>query len=299
MLLSAPAGGARASGSGGAWEPPESSYALPVTVTHHAGLEGMIFLSLWRVYDVNHPLKFLNHLIEEEAMQVTYDPAENEGKVIYNLSLVAADDLDAVLAVVKETYRAGISPSGLVQIFQTGEKAGGYTVPEGLVGICTVCSITLDGVMIRRGVPLHPIGGGVVQIEGGTPRRFTDMVLYDATTIDPLELLVSQDITNVSGVVATGRGSVLANLRECHMEAEATVAAVIEDLERSLIAGVLEIGPPNAPILDFACSPQHFGIAILGGTNVMAAVKEAGYRVEINSLKGLIDVSRLEPIHHF
>jgi len=31
----------------------------------------------------------------------------------------------------------------------------------------------------------------------------------------------------------------------------------------------------------------------------MAAVKEGGYHVEINSLKGLIDVSSLEPIHHF
>jgi len=266
---------------------------------HPVGLYGMIFLSRWRVYGVNHPLKFLNHLIEEEAMQVTYDPAENEGKVIYNLSLVDADNLEAVLAIMKETYRAGISPSGLVQVFQTGEKTGGYTIPEGKVGICTICSITLDGVMIRRGAPLHPIGGGVVQIENGAPRRFTDMVLYDATTIDPLELLVSQDITDVSGVITSGRGNVLANLRECHMEAESTVAAVIEDLERSLIAGVLEIGPPNAPLLGFACSPQYFGIAILGGTNVMATVKEAGYRVEINSLKGLIDVSQLEPVHHF
>lgn len=259
----------------------------------------MIFLFLWRVYGVNHPLKFLNHLIEEEAMQVTYDPAENEGKVIYNLSLVGADDLEAVVAIMKETYRAGISPSGLVQIYQAGEKAGEYVVPKGKAGICTICSITLDGVMIRRGAPLHPIGGGVVQIENGTPKRFTDMVLYDATTIDPLELLVSQEITDVSGVIAAGRGNVLANLRECHMEAEPTVAAVIEDLERSMIAGVLEIGPPNAPILGFTCSPQYFGIAILGGTNVMAAVKEGGYRVEINSLKGLIDVSALEPVHHF
>lgn len=246
---------------------------------------------------MTHPLKFLNHLIEEEAMQVTYDPALNEGKVIYNLSLVDAGDLDAVLAIMKETYRAGVSPSGLAQVIQAGEKIGGHTIPDGKVGICTVCSITLDGVMIRRGAALHPIGGGVVQIEHGTPRRFTDMVLYDATTIDPLELLVSQDVTDVSGVVAAGRGNVLANLRECHMEAEPTVAAVIEDLERSMVAGVLEIGPPNAPILGVSCSPQYFGIAILGGTNVMAAVKEAGYTVKINSLKGLIDVSRLEPLY--
>ncbi|TAJ45897.1 hypothetical protein CUJ86_03665 [Methanofollis fontis] len=259
----------------------------------------MIFLYPRREYGVNHPLKFINHLIQEEAMQVTYDPSEDEGLVIYNLSLIGADDFEPVLSIMKDTFRAGISPSGLVQFFHAGERAGAYTVPEGKIGICTVCSITIDGVMIRRGAPLHPIGGGVVEIEDGTPRRFTDMVLYDATTIDPLQMLVSQEISDISGVIRYGKGSVLANLRECHMEAEPAVATIIEDLERSMISGILEVGPPNAPILGYTCSPQYFGIAILGGTNVMAAVLEGGFRVEINSLKGLIDVGRLEPIHHF
>jgi repressor of nif and glnA expression len=243
------------------------------------------------------PLKFINHLVEEEAMTVTYDPAEDEGQVIYNLSLIRAGDFEPVLAVMKEVFRAGISPSGLVRFYHAGERIGDYTIPEGRIGICTVCSTTIDGVMIRRGAPIHPIGGGVVEIEGGMPRRFTDMILYDATTIDPLEVLVSQEITDITGVIRRGRGSVLANLRECHMEAEPVVAAVIEDLEQSLIAGVLDVSAPNAPILGFGCSPQYFGISILGGTNVMAAVKEAGYEVEINSLNGLIDVGDLEPIY--
>lgn len=244
---------------------------------------------------MNTPLKFIHHLIEEEAMQVTFDPADEEGLVIYNLSLVREDDLEPVLAIMKRASRAGLAPSDLAKLLPADEGGDLYAVPEGKVGICTVCSITFDGVMIRQGVPLHPVGGGVVEVEEGVPRRFTDMLLYDATTIDPLQVLVSQEITDVWGVIQEGRGSVLANLRECHMEAEPTVAGILEDLERSRIGGVLEVGVPNAPVLGFGCSPQYFGITILGGTNVMAAIKEAGYHVEINSLSGLIDIGDLEP----
>lgn len=265
-------------------------------ITHDLSPEATLFLFPWREYGVYLPLKFINHLIEEEAMMVTYDPASDEGQIIYNLSLIRAEDFEPVLAVMKDVFLAGISPSGLVRFYQAGEKIGGYAIPAGKVGICTVCSTTIDGVMIGRGAPIHPIGGGVVQIEGGMPRRFTDMILYDSTTIDPLEVLVSQEITDITGVIRHGRGSVLANLRECHMEAEPVVAAVIDDLERSMIAGVLDVSAPNAPILGFGCSPQYFGISILGGTNVMAAVKEAGYEIEINSLSGLLDVGELVPI---
>ncbi|QSZ68420.1 DUF128 domain-containing protein [Methanofollis aquaemaris] len=256
------------------------------------------FYSRNRDHGVNAPLKFIHHLIEEEAMQVTFDPVEDEGLVIYNLSLIREDDFEPVLAIMKRASRAGLAPSDLVRVLQPGEGNNMAVIPDRMVGLCTVCSITFDGVMIRRGAPLHPVGGGVVEVEDGVPRRFTDMLLYDATTIDPLQVLVSQEITDVWGVIREGRGSVLANLRECHMEAEPTVAGILEDLERSRIGGVLEVGAPNAPVLGFGCSPQYFGITILGGTNVMAAVKESGYRVEINSLRGLIDIGDLESVDH-
>ena len=39
------------------------------------------------------PLKFVDHSIEDFAMQVTYDPSEGMGTVVYNLSLIKNEDL--------------------------------------------------------------------------------------------------------------------------------------------------------------------------------------------------------------
>jgi hypothetical protein len=79
-------------------------------------------------------------------------------------------------------------------------------VPKGFTGIATVCSITFDGVLIRRGIPITPIGGGVVEIEKRTPLRFTHIILYEHTTIDPLQVLISQKTTSETSVMRTGSG---------------------------------------------------------------------------------------------
>jgi len=122
---------------------------------------------------MNLPLKFVSHKIEEYAMQVTYDPRNGTGRFVYNLSLIDTKDLEKAIAVYKDAFKAGVCVSGLVRFVPGGEEVGDFPVPEGKTGIVTVCSTTLDGILIHRGVPLNPIGGGVVEIEQRIPRRFT------------------------------------------------------------------------------------------------------------------------------
>jgi repressor of nif and glnA expression len=242
------------------------------------------------------PLKFVGHTIEEYAMQVTYDPAAGTGKVVYNLSLVRTPDLAPVLEVIRTACRSGVCASDLVRIVPGGESIDGFVVPGGQTGICTICSVTLDGILLRRGVPLHPIGGGVVEIVKRVPRRFTHLIHYDETTIDPLQVLIAEEITSVSEVIRSGNGTVLANIRECHMEAEPLVAELLDDLGESRFVGVLEVGLPNSPLLGVQVSPQHMGVVAVGGTNPIAAVREAGYGVVNRAMRGMIDASGMTGI---
>ena len=122
-------------------------------------------------------------------------------------------------------------------------------MPEGCTAICTVCSITFDGLLIRRGIPINPIGGGVVEVEDRAPVRFTHIILYEHTTIDPLQVLISQQITSVNDVMRKGSGNILANIREFHMEAEPLVGRVLDELADSSFTGILEVGVPNIPLL--------------------------------------------------
>ena len=245
------------------------------------------------------PLKFVNHNIEDYAMQVTFDPAAGEGKIVYNLSLIKNEDLEFAISVMKDAFRSGVSVSGLVRFFKSGEKVADYCIPNGCTGIATMCSITFDGLLIRRGIPINPIGGGVVEIENRTPLRFTHMILYEHTTIDPLQVLISQKTTSVTSVMRRGSGNILANIREFHMEAEPLVGLVLDELTSSSYSGILEVGMPNTPLLGVPVSPQYVAIAAVGGTNPMAAIREGDRWVQTQAMKGLMDIKEMKEIRSF
>jgi len=239
------------------------------------------------------PLKFTNHRIEEYALRVTYRPEENTGTIIYNLSLIESHDLEFTLSIMKEAHRTGITISDRILVAGPGEEVGDYTVPDGRHAVCTMCSITLDALLLRRGIPVNPIGGGVVEIEERVPRRFTSMILYRDTTLDPLEVLISQEATSILDVMHYGNGNILANIRECHMEAEPLMGTVLDELAAIGFSGILDVGVPNVPLLGVPVSPQYVGVAMVGGTNAMAAVREAGRPVVTRALKGLIDIRKM------
>lgn len=239
------------------------------------------------------PLKFINHRIDEYALQVTYLPGEEHGKVIYNLSLILEADIGEAVRTLKNAYKAGLCVSDRVTFAPVGTVVDNFTVPQDRVGIVTVCSITLDAILMRSGVPAKPVAGGAVEIENRVPRRFTNLILYEHTTTDPLEVLISHDITSVNGVMTEGNGTILANLRECHMEAESLVGDVLDDLADAGFTGILDVGVPNAPLLGVPVSPEYLGVAMVGGTNPIAAFKEKGYWAQTRALKGLIDIEEM------
>ena len=245
------------------------------------------------------PLKFVNQTIDDFAMQVTYRPGAHEGRLVYNLSLVKNEDLEFAIGTLRDAYKTGVAASGLVKFLSSGERIEDFVVPKNQTAICTVCSITFDGLLIRRGIPINPIGGGIVEIENRTPIRFIHMILYEYTTIDPLQVLNSQRLTSVTNVMRRGNGTILANIREFHMEAESLVGTVLDELADSSFIGILEVGIPNLPLLGVPVSPQFTAIAAVGGTNPMAAIKESGRWVQTNAMKGLMDVSEMSEIRDY
>jgi len=245
------------------------------------------------------PLKFVNNNIEDYAMQVTFDPVAGEGNVVYNLSLVKNEDLDFAISILKAAFKTGVSVSGLVRFFSSNESVADFWIPTGCTGICTMCSITFDGLLIRRGIPVNPIGGGIVEIENRAPVRFTHIILYEHTTIDPLQVFISQRITSVTDVMRRGSGNILANIREFHMEAEPRVNIVLDELSSSSYSGVLEVGIPNLPLLGVPVSPQYIAIAAVGGTNPMAAIRESGRWIQTQAMKGIMDIRQMEEIRSF
>ncbi|MDD3407254.1 MAG: DUF128 domain-containing protein [Methanomicrobium sp.] len=248
---------------------------------------------------MNKPLKFINHKIEENTLALNYDPLENSGNIIYNFSLIKSRDLEAAIKIFRDAYATGLCTSDKVLFAEEGAIFENFQVPKGNVGICTMCSLILDSVLYRRGVPVNTIGGGLVEIEDLSPRRFTAMIQYEHTTIDPITVMISQGTTSVLNVIKNGSGTITANIRECHMEAESAVMEVLDDLNSAGFSGILDVGVPNTPLLGVPITPNYQGIAMIGGTNPIAAFKESGKWAQVQSMKGVMDVSLLKSIKDY
>ena len=80
-------------------------------------------------------------------------------------------------------------------------------VPEGSVGIGTVCSITVNGVLVAHGIPTNSRFGGLLELRDHKAVRFAEFINYDGTTIDPLEVFIRSRMTDYLGATRTATGS--------------------------------------------------------------------------------------------
>ena len=232
------------------------------------------------------PLVFTLSRIENLMHQVSFDPVKMKGKIITNTSLVEKERLSETLAVFYDIIQSGLSVSPLIML---GEE-------KRLIKIKTACSLTISGVLLKSGIPVRPKGGGLIEVVEREPTRFTDMLMYWATTIDPIDVLTSQELTDITGMMRTGNGRILGNLQEAPMLARDRIEEVLDLLTAAEFTGVLELGEPNMNVLGVSVERDHVGIALVGGTNLVAAAQECGINVRHESISDLTDVAEMKHI---
>ena len=241
-------------------------------------------------------IMFIISRIESLMYEVTFDPVGRKGKIIANLSIVNESDFKKVLDLFRQAMHSGLSVSPYIKIIRPGEKVGDMKIGKGKIGIATACSITIDAVLLKAGIPVKPRFGGVVEIHDGTPLRFTDILTYDSTTIDPLDVLMSQELTSVTEMIRTGSGKILANMREAPMAARDRIEERLDALVEAGFACILEVGEPNSDILGIQVGRDKMGIAVIGGTNPMAFVQEQGIDIDTKEMSRLLDIEEMSHI---
>nr|HPR66739.1 NrpR regulatory domain-containing protein [Methanothrix sp.] len=128
------------------------------------------------------------------------------------------------------------------------------------------------------------------------PVRFTDMLMYWATTIDPIDVLISQELTSVVEMMETGSGRVLGNLQEAPMLALERIEERLELLAEVGFSGVLDLGDPNMNVLGVSVERDHVGISLVGGTNIIAAAMSRGISIKTESISGLTEIREMTHI---
>lgn len=236
---------------------------------------------------------FINSKIESLMYEVSFNPIERTGKIVANISIIGEDDLPDVLGFFRKAMHSGLSVSPYIKIISPGDKILPVHIEKGKIGLATACSITIDGVLLKAGIPVKPKFGGVVEINNGEPLRFTDILTYESTTIDPLDVLMSQELTSVTEMINTGSGKILANLREAPMAARDRIEEVLDALVGAGFSCILELGEPNSDILGVQVGKDKIGIAVIGGTNPMALVQEHDIDIETQEMSTLLDIREM------
>lgn len=242
---------------------------------------------------------FMIGKIREKIFEMTYDLNAGEGEISVNVSLVDSDRIDESLELMNEVIKRKLAPSPLICIYESGETAGRFEVPEGKLGLATVCSITIDGILERNGIPVSPRFGGILEIQDEEPKRFIDAITYEGSSLDPLDVFASRGMTSYLSVIESGSGRILANLREIPIKARDNAVEVIKRAEGRDLDGVLEIGSPASPIYGLPVDGNMAGVVVVGGINPAVAVKESGIEIETRPIEALMDVSKMKPISDY
>ena len=224
-------------------------------------------------------LNFVMTKVESMIYKSSFDPQKGDGDVVVNLSIIAKDRLDDAIRLLEEVASSNlISPQ--IKLADEGELMCGEIVPEGRSVIATLCSITVDGVFLKRGIPAELKFGGLVKIRDYKCDGFVEYIGYRGTTIDPIKIFLSKRMTDVSGAIK-GDGLILANYREVPVAAKEEVKKALTDLKS------LKIGKWMYDSSD---------IILYAGVNGIAYLEENGIKTDTRPNAALMPFKELMEI---
>lgn len=236
---------------------------------------------------------FLSAKIDQMTYRMNFNLTARTGSVVVNTTLADPRQVCSCLPMIHKVFADGYAMGHLITFLGPGERIGQLTVPEGMIGICTVCSITINGVLLQHGIPTNSRFGGVLELRDKKPVRFVEIIMYDGTSIDPLEVFIRSGMTNYLGAIKTGNGRIGVGFREFPAESRDRVEELAEKLAQAGLGGFMSIGRPGQPLLDIPVGEGRAGAIVIGGLNPVSILEETGYRVYSRALSGLIDFGRL------
>ena len=257
--------------------------------TEKKGYAGRVITDLGReklekglIYD---QVDFIYSKFEEMIYLTDFTYMTQKGNVVVNTSTIYNEES---INIMKEIYKSGLSVSPYVNINEdkiTGE-----------IEVTTICGTTIDGILLKEGIPTQPQYGGLLKIENNRPIKFTEIISYKKTSVTPLDAFANSDLTSVLDVITKGTGLIPANFRLIPGIAREKTIGIIKELINIGIGGVIGISEEGQDLLGLPVPDGMVGIAIIGGITPFCAVKEMEEDIDLNIGETLQDFDTLKPI---
>jgi repressor of nif and glnA expression len=234
---------------------------------------------------VDDRIGFVISKLERLAYRSTFDPVSGTGDVAYNLSIVPEVSLDRIRSAFDEIVKAGCGFFSSYRVVDNDPR-----IPHGFVGIITICSISMDGVFQRNGIPVKMAYGGRLEIINRTPKRFVDLIGYRGTTIDPLELFISSGLTSINSYCRTRSGIALANVREVPATARNHIEETIRQMNQCGFIFPVTMGNQ---VFNLPHNPYRLSIVAFSGLNFIGNAAEQGFEIKTEIGAGNIQFSKV------
>lgn len=251
--------------------------------------------------DVMKRMAFISGQIDELNYRMGFSLRQGKGSLVVNTTLLAARDEGAALEVMRPVLAAGLGMGTRILLLRAGatyDQRRMSVVPPGRIAIVTVCSVTVNGILLKEGIPVTSRYGGLMEFKNRVPVRFVELLEYGGTTLDPLELFIRAKMTRVRTCEQSGNGRVGASFREFPSVALPDVLRIRDSLRLLGLDGILAVGAPNQPLFGIPVEEGRTGLVVLGGLNPAAALEEAGVSSENRSLSGLLEYRHLPEYRH-
>jgi len=240
-------------------------------------------------------LGFVASRVDTLSYKMSFNVNLRRGKIILNISTLPRNALQSALKEINNVYAYGLSMGKLVALGRPGTSLGEFKVPADQYAVGTICSLTINGVLLRANIATTSRFGGLLEFRDHKPLRFTHMINYDGTTLDPLEIFIKGKMTRVKDILETGNGVIGASFREVPAVALPDVKTIIKKLEKIGLAGVLLIGRAKQSLLDIPVAQGRAGLIVVGGLSPMSAVEESGIPTHNMAMNTLFEFENLIP----
>ena len=241
-------------------------------------------------------LGFIISRIENLVYDTTFDLTTGQGNVIINTSIIDKDDFERAMEIIYYVINSDYPVSPYIKLIDEGTITSDIRIPEGKIGVATMCSITIDGILMKKGIPVNTRYGGILEVKGRKPVGFEDIIVYNGTSIDPMRIFISKKKTRVIDAVNNGSGKLLANLREIPAVALSEAENILESMMQSRIGGIAGIGEPGNPLFNAPVDNGKIGVVVYAGVNAVAAVEEMGIKVDTHPISTVIDFKELKKL---
>ena len=242
---------------------------------------------------VTHKVGFALSRIEMLAFRTSIDLDKRTGLIPANVSFFRKENFNKALRVMKPIFQAGLCASDLVAVASEGESIGDLIVPEGKMALATVCSIVVNGTLLKAGVPIDSKFGGILQIRNRSPLRFIELIHYAGSSLDPSEIFISANMTSVAKAAEDGNGEILANYREIPAICQPLAEEIVAKLKDAGLGAILLMGNVSEPVCEIPIDLNRIGVVLIGGLNPVAAAAEAGIASESHAMSTVVDYQTL------